>query len=445
MYYCMYVVKGAYTVFNNILKGTKPEKIKTEKDLEDIKLKLYESIMNLKLGLNEYKNLTGSKYYDNLLKAADKFTQTIKPIEDITQLLSLLDMFVDYNFNDIDFDQIDRYSYSKFYIRKNIIEYVLYNEIKSINRNITLFKSQLCEDLFESISNNQKNILCYGLEYEEARAERAKKYAERIIRGNLKGCRISNNAFDIIISCPKLFADLKNNMSMSMLYKNERKEFNQMFSYLRSGGIMIFVLPYFRIHKDICKIISSQFEKVQIIKGYDDYEKENGLVYIIGQKKDKKDFNLDIYNKLRRCCNYDSIKELNEIETIKYTLPADNRQIDIFKGSMIDEVELLNIAQKSGCIDNFFEKQKVNKIGDTEIKPLLPFNIGQIGLVLTSGCLDGIIQEDEENCHLVKGRVVKTSDKQREIINGEVHEKIINNNKVEINVLLPDGSYKTLA
>ena len=445
MYYCMYVVKGAYTVFNNILKGTKPEKIKTEKDLEDIKLKLYKSIINLKLGLNEYRILTGSKYYDNILKAADKFTQTIKPIEDITQLLSLLDMFIDYNFNDIDFDQIDRHSYGKFYIRNTIIEHVLYNEIASINRNITLFKSQLCENLFESISNNQKNILCYGLEYEEARAERSKKYAERIIRGNLKGCRISNNAFDIIISCPKLFADLKNNMSMSMLYKNERKEFNQMFSYLRSGGIMIFVLPYFRIHEDICKVISSQFEKVQIIKGYDDYEKENGLVYIIGQKKDKKDFNLDIYNKLRRCCNYDSIKELNEIETIKYTLPTDNRQIELFKGSMIDEVELLNIAQKSGCMDNFFEKQKVDKIGDTEIKPLLPFNIGQIGLVLTSGCLDGIIQEDEENCHLVKGRVVKTSDTQREVINGEIHEKVVNNNKVEINVLLPDGNYKTLA
>ena len=72
--------------------------------------------------------------------------------------------------------------------------------------------------------------------------------------------------------------------------------------------------------------------------------------------------------------------------------------------------------------------------------------IGLLGLVLTSGCLDGIVEEKDGNCHLIKGRVskqvIQTETNIRQGLN-EVTETTVN--KVEINVLLPNGEFKTLA
>ena len=106
--------------------------------------------------------------------------------------------------------------------------------------------------------------------------------------------------------------------------------------------------------------------------------------------------------------------------------------------------ELYDIVETSGVLDEFFETQKVEKIGESTTKPLLPFNIGQLGLVLTSGCLDGIIDEGDGHYHLVKGKVSKKSETTREVSDGVLEESETISNRVEINVLLPNGEYKIL-
>lgn len=68
-----------------------------------------------------------------------------------------------------------------------------------------------------------------------------------------------------------------------------------------------------------------------------------------------------------------------------------------------------------------------------------------IGLVLTSGCLDGIIEEDDGHRHLIRGRVSKQKTTESEYSAHQSEITTITSNKVEINVLLPNGEYKILA
>ena len=79
------------------------------------------------------------------------------------------------------------------------------------------------------------------------------------------------------------------------------------------------------------------------------------------------------------------------------------------------------------------------------MRPLLPFNMGQIGLVLTSGCLDGVVEEYEGQYHAIKGMVTKVRDfnNSRED-NDETSIETISN-KVQINLLTPDGKFIELA
>ncbi len=79
------------------------------------------------------------------------------------------------------------------------------------------------------------------------------------------------------------------------------------------------------------------------------------------------------------------------------------------------------------------------------MRPLLPFNMGQIGLVLTSGCLDGVVEEYEGQYHAIKGMVTKVRDFNNSRENNDETSIETISNKVQINLLTPDGKFIELA
>ena len=95
---------------------------------------------------------------------------------------------------------------------------------------------------------------------------------------------------------------------------------------------------------------------------------------------------------------------------------------------------------------NFWKEQNIDDLNQ-EKHPLLPFNVGQIGLVLTSGFLDGVVDEGNGFYHAVKGRVVRKIDSDNEIRaeSNSIEVNETTTNRVEINAFLPDGTYKKLA
>lgn len=90
--------------------------------------------------------------------------------------------------------------------------------------------------------------------------------------------------------------------------------------------------------------------------------------------------------------------------------------------------------------------QEIHSISSKKQRPLLPFTIGQIGLILTSGFLDGIIDEENGFKHVVKGQVKKyvENDAQVESQKNKLNISETIGNRVEINIFLPDGTYKEL-
>ena len=86
-----------------------------------------------------------------------------------------------------------------------------------------------------------------------------------------------------------------------------------------------------------------------------------------------------------------------------------------------------------------FEK---NKIDTMEKRPLLPFGIGQIGLVGGSGLINGLVDCDAP--HIIKGRIVKEMKIRQEehlASSGETEHLIYqtNVNKMVFNILTPEG------
>ena len=130
-----------------------------------------------------------------------------------------------------------------------------------------------------------------------------------------------------------------------------------------------------------------------------------------------------------------------------YDLDLPDVEISLFRGSVLDEDELSEIILNDGIFDEFLtslDRDENNK----DTRPLLPFNIGQVGLILSSGSLDGIVEEPDGTKHVIKGMTIKETDSSSEFRteNGvtitESTEVI--RNKVQITAIDSDGTIYNL-
>ena len=284
------------------------------------------------------------------------------------------------------------------------------------------------------------DIKIYALEKEEAAIKSLKEHADRTIKGILYGSRISNNTFDVIYLNPDISWETRKTITGSLEEKEEKKLLRTSVRYLKDNGVFIFVLPYFRLTRDMCMILSKELENIQVIRSSTDTLQQ---VIIMGKRNQTREGKTDEYNKLINL-KYESIPSYFDYDS-KYHLAGTNMiEPELFRGSQLDKEELQELINNSGLMESFFKKQETNN-NTHEAKPLLPFNMGQIGLVLTSGCLDGIVKEYDGQYHAIKGMVTKIKHEDTNITNEEENILETISNKVQINIITPDGEFKELA
>lgn len=270
-----------------------------------------------------------------------------------------------------------------------------------------------------------------------------KQEYDKVINGDLEGSRISNEVFDLIYSkIPVEYNAITIGNQLPYTLKKEKLYINSLFKYSKPDSIFILSLPYFRLYKDICSILSKNLSDIQVIKT--DSFNSDCTILIIGKKKKEKEIDLEGFKYLRRLHNADKINN-KDIELNDYIINNNFSNVEIFRGSILEQEELLNIIDSSNGYKDFFKEQKVEKLSETNKHPLLPFNIGQIGLVLTSGCLDGIVEETDKYNHLIKGRVIKSNTVSTTKNDNSIETEEVINNKVEISILLADGTLKRLS
>lgn len=445
MFFAKYILKDRINKLGKLEK-----QIKETQEEFDIELqRTYANIYDVRLALEEcvsgYSKSTLYNLMLNMVKQVNRdlgnVTTAIELKEKIT---SILDLFDDFNYQE-HYNSDLTYSYLSLSNIRGVDTLALTpleKEIEKATRDVSLFEPACSTgDSFQYLANEK--LKCYGIEATND-ASRAKEYATKVVRGEIKGSRIKNDAFDFVIAKCNIYPTLNDNMKMNAIAKQEKDFMYNINRYLRPGGIVLFVIPHYRVYKDIAEHLAKSYDNIKVYKSTGAYWQEKKYVYIYGQKARVKGLNEESYEALRKCYNPDLLEELPEDLNLGYNLPSKYIDIDLFRGSVLDMEELHHLVNNSGAMDDFFESQKIEKIGESSTKPLLPFNIGQLGLVLTSGCLDGVIDEGDGHYHLVKGKVSKKSEVEGSVSDGVLEESETISNRVEINVMLPNGEFKTL-
>jgi hypothetical protein len=141
-----------------------------------------------------------------------------------------------------------------------------------------------------------------------------------------------------------------------------------------------------------------------------------------------------------RALTPDMLPELSELSEGRYQLPATAAKVNVFKGAQFNVHELAEQLNRSTSFSRLFEKSKLDGAGK---RPLLPLNLGQVGLIGGSGLINGLV--DCDTPHIIKGRIVKENTiHQEENLNtkGDLMSTTVSetrSNKMIFNLLTPQG------
>jgi hypothetical protein len=207
---------------------------------------------------------------------------------------------------------------------------------------------------------------------------------------------------------------------------------------------MIIALPSTRIMPAFAMYLSKILTDVNVFKIKEINNNSSRLrlqrVIITGiKKKENTTISDENIYKMLKCFNYDTALDISNTE-VSYTLPTDELVLELFRGSKLDLADV-TAAMNVSIIDNFLINQTQPLVVKDQ-SPLQPFNIGQVGLVLTSGCLDGVVEEMDGVHHVIKGMTTKvTSTVQEDLEDNKIKSTETISNQVKINVFTADGEF----
>ena len=297
---------------------------------------------------------------------------------------------------------------------------------------------------------NNVSVKTYGLSTEAYGSNKAKENMDRVALGSIKGSTISNNVFDIVYVNPRITVNTTKKVDGRLMITNEDVQITNSIRYLKPGGVFILNLPFYCISPNFRLFLSKNLKDIQIFKCTDPLLTDNTnshrlklkYVTVMGIKRLNTSYT-DEFNRLSRI-KYTDLKDYLDHS---YTINLPEEEIKIFRGSILDKSELDDVVLTDGLYEDFYKT--INEhIEEEDKSPLLPFNIGQIGLILSSGSLDGIVEEGNGVCHVIKGMTIKETDTitEQSTENGRIMTQSTDTirNKVQITALGADGTFYNL-
>ena len=283
---------------------------------------------------------------------------------------------------------------------------------------------------------NGNNCYTYGMELDEHRAEEAQTRLHRVGFGSFFHSSISREAFHLLFLNPPYLSVINESGGRS---RHEKRFLIESLPALAYGGLLIYVIPYYRLTPDICRILVDNFDDLSVWRFTESEFRKFKQVAVLGIRKPRGTELQDTLWLEELASAPMSIRSLAEMPEERYALPDHPIEVNTFKGERFNQKELEQQLRR--C--NSFAQMARSELDSGVKRPLLPLSISQIGLIGGSGMINGLIACDTP--HIIKGRIVKVIRTESEEkfsaqgnhIGSEVKETITN--KMIFNVLTPNG------
>jgi len=281
------------------------------------------------------------------------------------------------------------------------------------------------------------NCYAYGVELDESRAEEAQTRLHRVGFGSFFHSRISHEAFHLLFLNPPYLSVLDEGGGRS---RHEKRFLIDSIWNLMLGGLLVYIIPYYRLTPDICRILSDSFDDLSVWRFTDGEFRRFKQVAVLGLRKPRTFDALDTRWLERYATHPEELPCVTQLQAGRYALPAMEKKVEVFRGERFNEKELEQQLRRS---DSFARLLARKELDNGNKRPLLPLSIGQVGLIGGSGMINGLIACDTP--HIIKGRIVKekrleTDEKfDRKGVHMATEYREVITNKMIFNILTPNG------
>ena len=114
----------------------------------------------------------------------------------------------------------------------------------------------------ERIAQGQ-NCHTFGVELDDSRARQACEHLERVAMGSYFYSRISHNAFQLLYLNPPYLSTIGANGTRT---REERRFLIETIPHLAEHGVLIYIIPYYRLTPDIARVLCDNFEKLSVYR-----------------------------------------------------------------------------------------------------------------------------------------------------------------------------------
>jgi len=250
----------------------------------------------------------------------------------------------------------------------------------------------------------------YVIELDAYRADEAHAYAHEVIHGSAFDCHAPVESFSLLYLNPPYDFEVGEG-------KNQRMEsvfLEQFYRWLKPGGVLVMVIPFDRVY-DCRKVLTPHFRDKTIYR----LRSQSSVVYkqvvVFGvrrtrQERDRitdqaaQNANYKLSDMTRQ---YDAIPALGDVPEQVFPVPPGPPARLEYRGLPLDVIEDLLRTSPAAL-----QAQRVTHARGVEFKgrPLISLHQGHVGLLCTSGLLNGLFGCGLER-HLAYWDAVKVSDR----------------------------------
>ena len=125
------------------------------------------------------------------------------------------------------------------------------------------------------------------------------------------------------------------------------------------GGLLVYIIPYYRMTSDICRILCDNFEDIQVFKFLDSEFSKFKQIAVMGIKKHKDDGSDAVEKLVQLASDVDNLPLITDLKTEHYVLPEQEKNVDLFKGAVFNLGELKRQLAMSKSMDFLFERSSL--------------------------------------------------------------------------------------
>jgi predicted RNA methylase len=253
----------------------------------------------------------------------------------------------------------------------------------------------------------------YGVELDAYRADEARKTLDEVIQGNAFDAHAAVESFSLVYLNPPYDFEIGEGKNQRM----ERLFLEHVGRWVRPGGILVMVVPYDRVYE--CRtVLTPQFRDKTIYRLTEPEAVAYKQVVVFGVRRTRQERdrlndhavqqgNWKLNDLTRR---YEEISPLADAPDRVYVVPPSPAARLEYRGLPLDVVEDLLTSSPA-----WRQAQRVTHAPKNEFagRPLTPLHKGHVGLLCTSGLLNGVFGEGKD-LHVANWESVKVVDRTEE-------------------------------